>query len=108
MKSLSNSFAFPVMLSLILLIPWVGLELINRKGMPEEFPVALFITLWFLQAIFIYLIKWGLAKPATGNRIAQTTLSLWFRVPVLLFVGLIWTIIIADQMPCFLGVANCD
>ena len=108
MKSLSDSVAFPVILSLILLIPWIGLELINRQGMPEEFPVALFITIWFLQAIFIYFLKPVMKNPVKNNFLLQAVTSLWLRVPVLLFVGVIWSIIIVDQLPCFLGVPNCD
>jgi len=43
-----------------------------------------------------------------GNKIAGNPISLLIKVVVLILIAWLWAGIVLDQMPCFLGVANCD
>jgi hypothetical protein len=59
-------------------IPFSILEIINQ-GLTPDFPLLLFGLLWLLSVVFI------------------ATLAAWM-----------WLSVVIDQMPCFMGVPNCD
>src|SRR5262245_28290042 len=91
----------------ILVLPLAALEAVN-VGLTADFPVALFGFLWLLAvAILLVLmpilrkVRGGTFGPAEGPAMAIRGLAL---------VALAWVFvqIVADQMPCFLGVPNCD
>jgi hypothetical protein len=43
-----------------------------------------------------------------GETILAHPIALLLRVAVLAFVAIGWANLVRDQMPCFLGVPNCD
>ncbi|HYN81900.1 MAG TPA: hypothetical protein VES88_10395 [Gemmatimonadaceae bacterium] len=45
---------------------------------------------------------------ATGNRALANPVSLLPRVVFLILIAWVWVTLVVDQMPCFLGVPNCD
>jgi hypothetical protein len=44
----------------------------------------------------------------TGNGIMSNPINFLFRVAFLVLIVWVWAGVIIDQMPCFLGVPNCD
>ena len=90
----------------VTVLPFAILESVNRRGLPGDFPVALFVFLWLLAFSFPLILMpvvRGLAarrrKPGAGVVLGAV---------LLIFIGWLWVRITADQMPCFLGVPKCD
>jgi ABC-type amino acid transport system permease subunit len=84
------------------------LELINRRSFHEGFPIVLFGLLWLLPVAFILILMPIVRNVRAGNRIMVNPISLLLRVAFLILIAWLWGGIILDQMPCFLGVPNCD
>ena len=90
----------PALLGFVAIVPFLVMQLIARS-IQEDFPVALFVSLWLVAAAFV-----GLALPI-ARRVHRGT-GLWVRVAALGVLAWVWVSIVVDQMPCFLGVPNCD
>ena len=108
MKNIFTNFILPAIISSLLILPFVNLELVNRQGFHEDFPVVLFALMWFLQTAFIIVLIQIVQSVRLGNSIKTNPLDLLLRVSFLVLVTWMWAGILMDQMPCFLGVLNCD
>jgi hypothetical protein len=98
----------PAIISLALVIPFALLELANRRNIPEDFPIPLFVILWLLPAIFLLTLRPIVRSVQAGNKLLANPVSLLLRAALLVFLAYLWAGILIDQMPCFLGVPNCD
>ena len=96
----------PAVAGFLLAAPFALLEFSNRRGFNEAFPVALFILLWALPTALIA-VSMSTIQAFRSDR-AQASGSLIFRVIVLGVLAWFWIALLTDQMPCFLGVPNCD
>jgi hypothetical protein len=106
--TLLRRFRTPVLVSSALGLPFVVLELVNRRSYHEGFPIPLFGLLWLLPLSFMLI-----APPLVRNLSARRSspadrLRLLAGVLLLILVAGLWFGIISDQMPCFLGVPRCD
>ena len=90
-----------LLVSTFAVTPMLVLELINRRGMGEGFPVALFAVLWLLGLAFAV----TLMTLVRRRRFSLVTVIGGFA---LLAIGFLYAGIVVDQRPCFLGVPNCD
>lgn len=109
MKNMFLSIRSPALISLLLVVPLMIMELVNRRGLNEGFPIALFIMLWILPVIFILTITPIIRNlRQVGNSLMTQPVNLLIRVIVLVLVTWLWISLLIDQMPCFLGVPNCD
>lgn len=97
----------PALTGFFLTLPFIILELLNR-GFNANFPFSLFAFLWLLPAIFFATLTPILTYLRAGGKIQNHPLSLLTRIVILLLIGALWAGTIMDQMPCFLGVLNCD
>ena len=97
----------PVLISLVTVLPFMVLEIVNRQNLPETFPFFLFGFLWIAMLLFILILR-PLLKTFKNGLLRVEPLHLIKRVTLLLVIGYFWINILADQMPCFLGVINCD
>jgi hypothetical protein len=93
----------PAIISALLVLPFMILELVNTRNFNETFPIPLFGILWLLPTIFIFTLT-----PIGQNVRAGNSLALLIRVALLLAIAILWGGIVADQLPCFMGVPNCD
>ena len=98
----------PVLLSLVLVLPFILMELINRRDFHEDFPFSLFIGLWLLPLIFFLILTPMLQRVREGRKPMENPVDLVFGILVMLLVAVMWINLLSDQMPCFLGVMNCD
>ena len=89
---------------ILLVLPFVILELINTGG----FPPPLFVAMWFLSFCFILLARPVVRAVRVGNSKDVRPVGLLSRVVGLILIGSLWVDLVLDQMPCFLGVPNCD
>lgn len=94
--------------SFILVLPLAILELVNNTLTSQSAPglLALFGLLWLLPAAFLAVLIPMVRNVRTGSE--ANPLKLMLGVAVLLVAALMWGSLVADQMPCLLGVPNCD
>jgi uncharacterized membrane protein len=108
MKAIATDLRTAVFGSFILVLPFAILEAANSTLTRQNVPsvIVLFGLLWLLALAFLVVLIPVVRNVRTGN--AANPLKLLLAVAVLLVVASIWGSIVADQMPCFLGVPNCD
>jgi hypothetical protein len=98
----------PSLISLLLVIPFMIMEIVNRRGSDEGFPIPLFIIMWILPVLFILIGVPILRNLRAGNSLMAQPVNFLIRVVILVVIAFLWTGILLDQMPCFLGIPNCD
>lgn len=108
LKNMLINLRSPALISLLLVLPFMILELINRQGFNEGFPIPLFVIMWLLPLIFIVVLMPIVRNVRAGNSLMASPISLLIRVVLLILIAWMWTSLLIDQMPCFLGVPNCD
>jgi len=108
MKNILTNLRSPSIISFILVFPFMFLELANRRNFHEGFPIALFGLMWLLPVVFILILMPMSRSLRTGNSIITNPIILLIRVVFLALIAWMWLGLLIDQMPCFLGVPNCD
>ena len=103
-----ESLKTPAIISSMLVLPFLVLELVNRQNPNADFPIALFVVLWILSLSFIIILMPVLRSLPAGHRNMALAIKVLPRIVVLLVIGWLWISLVVDQMPCFLGVPNCD
>jgi len=98
----------PILLSLIFVLPFAVMELVNRREFHEGFPFSLFIGLWLAPLIFFLILVPMVQRVRQGRKPMENPVDLVFGILVMLLVAVMWINLLSDQMPCFLGVPNCD
>lgn len=97
-------------IGLVVVLPFLLLEVVN--GQSAGFPVALFIGLWLLPMLCAWIVLpviqrlRGRRERVAGSSSPQG--SLWISVLLVLPLIVVWAALVIDQMPCFLGIPNCD
>jgi len=98
-------------ISLVLVAPFAFLEIRNNTAARSSlfhFPFALFGVLWLLPTAFILLVAPVVSRLRSGENILAHPVTLLLRITILAIVATMWVSLLKDQMPCFLGVPNCD
>jgi uncharacterized membrane protein len=108
MKYVTYNLGLPVIIGSIVVLPFLLLELINRRAFNEDFPLTLFTTLWLLPVIFLFILLPLIQKVRAGENIFANPFHLVLSGSLLILIAWIWVSTILDQMPCFLGVPLCD
>ena len=98
----------PAIISSLLVIPFMILELANRWSYPGGFPIVLFGIMWLLPFVFILVLVLILRSLPRGSRSIAYVLGLLPGIVILIPLACLWVGLVLDQMPCFLGVSNCD
>jgi cation transport ATPase len=104
----SSNLRLPAIVSSALVLPLMILELVNRRGFLEDFPIVLFGLVWLLSLLFILILMPIVRGVRAGHGITVNPMGLLLRAAFLIPIAWLLVVIILDQMPCFLGVANCD
>ena len=98
----------PAIISSIVVLPFILLESINGRNSYGMFPFALFAVMWLLLLSFLALMTTMLRSASTAHPQTSNPIRLWSGFVLLILIGWLWVVIVMDQMPCFLGVPNCD
>jgi hypothetical protein len=53
MQSILTNLRGPAIISFLLIIPFMVMEVVNRRNFNEGFPIALFVFMWLLPTLFI-------------------------------------------------------
>ncbi len=98
----------PIFLGLLCVLPFAVMEIVNLGRIPDPFPYAIFLYLWLMFALFLICL-FALVRLAKSRVSKQERLpALLLNALVLLFSVMTIVYLLADQMPCFLGMPNCD
>ncbi len=108
MRKMLNNLGKPLLISIILVIPLLVLELLNRRSNAEEFPVALFTFLIVLPIAFILIMRPMVKVDNKEGKTFTNPVWLILRIFFLILIAILWIGVVADQMPCFMGIPNCD
>jgi hypothetical protein len=98
----------PALVSTVVVLPFVMLEWVNRRDFHDGFPIPLFGLMWLLSFSFIVVLMPVPRRLSAGNRHIPNPFGLLSRVGLLIAVAWLFVSLVLDQMPCFLGVPNCD
>jgi len=96
------------LISLLLVLPFMIMEVVNRRNFNEGFLIPLFTIMWLLPVLFILTGMPIIRTVQAGNSILANPVILLIRVVFLILIIWFWSALLIDQMPCFLGVPNCD
>lgn len=102
-----GSFKKPALISTVLVLPFMILQLVNKRA-ADGFPLVLFALMWLLPFTFVLIPLPIPQKPGAEKKRRINPLTLIPRVAILILIAWFWIGLLADQMPCFLGVPNCD
>jgi len=108
MKNFLIPLRSPALISLLFVIPFMIMEVVTTQNLNAIVNVPLFGIMWFLPMIFILILMPIMRNVHAGNNLTAKPVILVFSVILLVLIALAWGGIVADQMPCFLGVPNCD
>ena len=98
----------PAIVSAVLVSPFMILEMVNRRNLNAGFPRVLFGLMWLLAMSFMIILMPLLRRLPGGSRNIPKPVSILPRVIPLILIAGMWLALVLDQMPCFLGVPNCD
>jgi hypothetical protein len=108
LQTMKTSLITATLVSTILVAPLVYLELRYAMQNYSNFPYPLFAILWLIAAAFILAAAPVIQAVRAGESVLKRPALLVIRVVFLVLAAIFWTGIVNDQMPCFLGVPNCD
>lgn len=97
----------PAIVASVLVVPFMIMELVNRRDL-QSFPIPLFGLMWLLPLSFIVILMTILRRLPPSVHQRSNPLTLVARIVLLVFIAWVWVNLTLDQMPCFLGVPNCD
>ncbi|HEX8248381.1 MAG TPA: hypothetical protein VF599_09435 [Pyrinomonadaceae bacterium] len=108
MKNILSNLKTAAIISFFIVLPFVIFELaFNTRRNVYDF-IVLFGFLWLLSAAFVALLMPLVQNLRAGNGVAAKPFNLLLRVAFSALIIMMWTGIIIDQLPCFLGAPNCD
>jgi hypothetical protein len=108
MKNFAVSLRGPALIGLLLTLPFLAMELVNRRAYHEPFPFPLFVLLWLLPVMFVLTLSPIVRDLRAGRGIPGGTASALLKTSLLFLLAWMWISLIVDQMPCFLGAQLCD
>ena len=108
MTKIVPGIKWPAIISAIFVIPFMALEWINRRAFSEGFPFLVFGLLWLLAMLFVLILRPVLLARREGKAFLRNPAGLFLQMGSLLIIAWLWFSLLQDQLPCFLGVPNCD
>ena len=110
MRTSTGDLTSAALISSILILPFALLESLNNTITRQNAPglIVLFGLLWLLPVAFIFILMPVVRNLRAGHGLMADPVNLLLRVALLALVALMWAGLLIDQMPCFMGVPNCD
>jgi hypothetical protein len=105
MRTLATDVRSAALFSLLLVLPLLLLELfLNQSTNWGPGSLVLYGTLYILAAGFVL----ALTVVVRNARAKDNTFKLVVGALAFVMLAFVWGTLVLDQMPCFLGVPNCD
>ena len=109
MRGITADLRWSALLGLLIVLPFAGLEYtVAGSSTADASLYALFGVLWVLATAFLVTLGGIVRKLRTGGSAWTHPFKLLVAFSFLLAAGFVWWGIVLDQLPCFLGVPNCD
>ncbi len=110
MKNITTNLGAAALISFILVLPFAILESLNQTITRQNAPglTLLFGVLWLLPTAFIVILMPLLRTVRAGNSLLAQPIGFLVKVTILIFIAWFWGSLFIDQLPCFMGVPNCD
>ncbi len=109
-KNIATNPKSAALVSFILVLPFAILESLNNTITKQNAPglIVLFGLLGLLPMAFIVILVPIVRTVRAGNSVMANPINLLFRVAFLALIAMTWGGLLIDQIPCFMGVPNCD
>jgi hypothetical protein len=111
MNSNAKSIGAASLISFILVAPFAFLEFRYNTEISRDlihFPILVFGLLWLFATVFFIIVASIARTVRAGDGLLAHPVRLLFRLVFLVLVAWFWGGLFIDQLPCFLGVPNCD
>lgn len=105
---LLSDIGLSVLVGVLMAAPFAALQTTLGRASYSGFPVPVFAILWLLPALFAMVAAPAVRSVRGGEGLLSNPGILVTRLLFLILIGVFWAGIVSDQMPCFLGVPNCD
>ena len=109
-KNIATNLKSAALLSFLLVLPFAILESLNNTIATQNAPglIVLFGLLWLLPVAFIVILVPLVRTVRAGETFLTNPINLLLRVALLTLIAMMWGDLLIDQIPCFMGVPNCD
>lgn len=109
-QNIAASLKPAALIGLVLVLPFAVLESLNNTVDGRDAPglVALFGLLWLLPAAFVVVLAPVVRAARAGRGVTSNPAGLLLRAALSTLIAVTWGVILFDQLPCFMGVPNCD
>lgn len=109
-KTIISDLRTAALISLLVVLPFAALEVLNQTPTRQSAPgvAMLFGLLWLLPVAFIVVLVRMVRAVRAGSGIMAKPGGLLLGVAFLALTAMLWGANLIDQMPCFMGVPNCD
>ena len=103
-----KSFVTSLSIAAALVAPFIVLQLVNRRAFDEDFPVVLFIFMSVHSLLIALLLTPALRRLRSEGTLSALKLGHWAGLALSAVLIFAYAGVVLDQLPCFLGVPNCD
>jgi hypothetical protein len=107
-KGTASTLGIASVVGFLLVLPFILLELRYGQGSYSSFPFPLFGILWLLPTLLAAAIAPLVQAVRLRGSLGADPFALVMRIAFIVLIGTFWIGLVQDQMPCFLGVPNCD
>ena len=101
-------FVTSLLISATLVAPFIVLQWANRRAFHEDFPFVLFTFMSLHSLLIILLLAPALRRLRSERNLKALKLGHWAGLVLSAFLTCAYANVVIDQLPCFLGVPNCD
>lgn len=98
----------PILLGAGLVVPFFVIEWINRRAFNEDFPLMLFSFMAIHALLIAFLTVPVLRYLHATKSVRALRPSQWACLLLATGLAAVYVGVVIDQLPCFMGVPNCD
>lgn len=106
MTSTGERVFYSMVIGFLATTPFYALEYYYSVGYPRGVPEALFRMMW-VETTLLSFLGFSIYRTQFANPTKQWIIPLLLKLAAIIFIGFAWTMIVIDQMPCFLGGRGC-
>ena len=103
-----RSFVMSLLISLTFVVPFIVLQWVNRRAFHDDFPFVLFTFMSLHSLLIVLLLTPALRRLRSERHLRALKLGHWAGLVVSAVLISAYVNVVVDQLPCFLGVPNCD
>lgn len=108
MAPLRRRFTLILAFAMVLVAPFAAMEAVNSSQAQAELPALLFAFMFAHAALIAAAVTPAVQQALRTQSVRSLNLLHWFGLVAGIVLLGIYIGVVLDQMPCFLGVPNCD